>query len=167
MIEDQNAPVGDEKSKKAVAVILGVGGLVSVCVVGCFVVWFGLALLGVAVDGFLTDASDSLSTPMFSQPVRPSPTPRTTFSTAIVNNSGLDICYVYMRRAGQTSWGSDLLGPSTTIPADGRETTVARNTPYGNYELKIEPCLDFFGLTTYYDSFSMSSPNSSYVLTLR
>ncbi len=60
-----------------------------------------------------------------------------TAQLVVVNNSSLDICYLYVSPANATDWGPDQLGEQT-IPA-GSQFTLTGVTP-GTYDLRFVAC---------------------------
>lgn len=55
----------------------------------------------------------------------------------ILNNSSLDVCYVYASSLEDSYWGADRLGAESTVPIGGQ--TVVYLQP-GSYDLRAEAC---------------------------
>ncbi len=77
----------------------------------------------------------------------------------IINNSSIEICYVYFSSSEATDWGPDQLGENTTIPP-GQQFTI-EGIPPGTYDLKVVTCdnqeLEEYGIDP--------SVNPSYTIT--
>lgn len=68
-------------------------------------------------------------------------------SLHIINNSSLELCYLYVSSSDSTDWGPDQLGDST-VPA-GSDFTISGIEP-GTYDMRAEACdgseLEEYGL---------------------
>lgn len=92
--------------------------------------WLGLVLAFI-VAATLACGTSTPTPPPPPTPVPPTPTPSTA-TLVLVNNSGVDIWYVFISPTTETTWGNDWLG-SDIIPA-GSTYTFSNITP-GMYDL--------------------------------
>lgn len=92
--------------------------------------WLGL-VLGVIVAATLACGTSTPTPPPTPTPAPPTPTPSTA-TLVLVNNSGVDIWYVFISPTTETTWGDDWLG-ADIIPA-GSTYTFSNITP-GMYDL--------------------------------
>ncbi|GAB4479692.1 MAG: hypothetical protein Kow00124_25640 [Anaerolineae bacterium] len=65
----------------------------------------------------------------------------------VINNSSVEVCYVYVSPTTADSWGSDQLGETQTIPV-GTFVTIGGYAP-GRYDLRAEGC----DQNTYWEAF--------------
>jgi len=77
----------------------------------------------------------------------PAPTPAQATTLEITNDSGADICYVYLAPSYSDQWGDDLLGGA--VIADGESFTLT-GIPFGAYDLKAETS-DHVGIDVRYE----------------
>jgi hypothetical protein len=61
-----------------------------------------------------------------------------TGAVEVVNNSSVEICYLYISPTTSNEWGQDWLGTENTVPP-GSSFTV-RSVPPGNYDLRADDC---------------------------
>ena len=55
----------------------------------------------------------------------------------VINNSGVEICYIFLAPAGGNDWGRDWLGKKDTLPPDERRTF---RLTAGAYDARAEDC---------------------------
>jgi len=101
-------------------------------------------------SGLGNATGDVPSVPVLEPPPTPTPQPSPTltatppatsvrFALTIVNNSGVNLCFLFIVPSNQIGWGNSVLPGNAYLPQDGK---IVYLLPGGNYNLRAEDCKD-------------------------